>query len=57
MEAATAIQVATALASLITQIAPLAIEVKQALANGDEAQLKAILTRLQAANDGLGTAP
>lgn len=57
MNATTILQLVTALAALLGQLTPLALALKAAIESGDDAQVDALLKRLQAVNDQLGAAP
>lgn len=57
MNALAVIQILTALAAFTGQITPLLIELKAAMEAGDDTAVAALLTRVQAVNDQLASAP
>jgi hypothetical protein len=56
MEFAAILQAVSGLAALYGQVAPLVGELQAAMQSNDPAQLDALLAKIQAENDRLGTA-
>ncbi len=49
------IQSLTAIAALANQVAPLVLELRTAVSTNDDAAVEALLAKVQAVNDQLGT--
>lgn len=49
------LQSLTAIAALASQVAPLVLELRTAVASNDDAAIEALLAKVQAVNDQLGT--